>query len=89
VVFRVVLYLINNDERMAAPIKTIINVVVVLAVCAGCCALLALRTFRCRSVAEQRPHRSGVVSPTAVPAYDPYFLTPSTVTAKLLLRAAW
>ena len=33
VVVGVVLYLINNYVPMAAPIKTIINVVVVLAVC--------------------------------------------------------
>jgi uncharacterized membrane-anchored protein len=33
VVVGVVLYLVNNYVPMAAPIKTIINVVVVLAVC--------------------------------------------------------
>ena len=33
VIVGVVLYLINNYVPMAAPIKTIINVVVVLAVC--------------------------------------------------------
>jgi hypothetical protein len=33
VVVGVVLYLINNYVPMAAPIKTIVNVVVVLAVC--------------------------------------------------------
>ncbi len=33
VVVGVVLYLVNNYVPMAAPIKTILNVVVVLAVC--------------------------------------------------------
>jgi len=33
VIVGVVLYLVNNYVPMAAPIKTIINVVVVLAVC--------------------------------------------------------
>jgi hypothetical protein len=38
VVVCVVLYLINNYVPMAVPIKTIVNVVFVLAVASGCCA---------------------------------------------------